>query len=80
MSVLFTAIKCFVLAIFYGLLPMALGFGIGWVMKGEQMDKHEYLKSLILQMFDEGKISDFEKKLLLTAVDELKKNETEVKI
>lgn len=76
MSVVIRAIECFVMAIFYGLLPIAIGFALGYITRRKRcMDKYEYLKSLILQLYNEGKISDFEKNLLLTAVDELKEQE-----
>lgn len=76
MNIVIRAIECFVMAIFYGLLPVAIGFALGYITRRKQcMDKHEYLKTLILRLFDEGKISDFEKNLLLTAVDELKEQE-----
>lgn len=40
MSVLARAIECFVLALFYGLLPVGIGFALGWIMRGEKNDKH----------------------------------------
>lgn len=39
MSVLIRAAECFVLAVFYGLLPACIGFALGWICRGEH-DKH----------------------------------------
>ena len=36
MSVLIRAIECFVAAVFWGLAPIALGFALGWIMRGEK--------------------------------------------
>ena len=36
MSVLARAIECFILAVVFGLLPFAIGFMLGWVMRGER--------------------------------------------
>ena len=36
MSVLIGAIECFVSAIFFGILPIAIGFVLGWIMRGEK--------------------------------------------
>lgn len=30
------AIECFVGAVFFGLAPVAIGFILGWIMKGEK--------------------------------------------
>lgn len=38
MNVLARAIECFILAVGFGLLPFAIGFWLGWIMRGE---KHE---------------------------------------
>ena len=38
MTVLARAIECFVLAVFAGLLPFAIGFMLGWVVRGERHD------------------------------------------
>ena len=39
MSVLIRAIECFVLAVFWGILPIALGFIMGWICRKEH-DNH----------------------------------------
>lgn len=36
MSVLIRAIECFVAAVVFGLLPIGLGFALGWIMRGEK--------------------------------------------
>lgn len=36
MSVLIRAIECFVAAVVFGLLPVAIGFVLGWIMRGEK--------------------------------------------
>jgi hypothetical protein len=41
MSVLTKAIECFVLAVVFGLLPAAIGFALGWIMRGEK-DHHKH--------------------------------------
>lgn len=69
MSVLIRAIECFVLAVVFGLLPVGIGFALGWNMKKEKL--YEYLKSLIIRLDDEGKLLDGEKEKLLKAVDEI---------
>ena len=38
MSVLIKAFECFVLAVIFGLLPVAIGFALGWIMRGERDD------------------------------------------
>jgi hypothetical protein len=43
MSVLIRAIECFVMAIFYGLLPIGLGFALGRITKKE--DNHDKQRS-----------------------------------
>lgn len=40
MSVLIRAAVCFVLAVFFGLLPFGLGFWIGWIMRGDHDGRH----------------------------------------
>ena len=32
-------ILCFLGAVFFGLAPIALGFALGWIMRGEKNDK-----------------------------------------
>ena len=39
MNVLARAIECFVLAVFCGLLPVAVGFALGWIARGEKDGK-----------------------------------------
>ena len=39
MSVLIRAIECFVLAVVFGLLPMGIGFVLGWIMRGKKNEK-----------------------------------------
>ena len=70
MSVLISAVGCFVLAVFFGLLPAILGFILGWIMRNNKFI--EYLKALIIRLDDEGKLLPGEKEKLLQAVDELK--------
>lgn len=36
MSVLIRAIGCFVSAVVFGILPAAIGFALGWIMRGEK--------------------------------------------
>ena len=36
MSVLIRAIECFVLAVVFGLLPIGIGFALGWIMRGKK--------------------------------------------
>lgn len=38
MNVLVRAIECFILAVVFGLLPFAIGFMLGWVVRGESHD------------------------------------------
>ena len=40
MSVLVHALKDFVLAVVFGLLPFALGYWLGWIMRGEHDGRH----------------------------------------
>ena len=39
MSVLYRAIECFILVLVYQLLPVVIGFLLGWVMRGEKDGK-----------------------------------------
>lgn len=41
MSVLIRAVECFVAAVVFGLLPVAIGFALGWIMRGEK-DHHKH--------------------------------------
>lgn len=41
MSVLARAVECFILALVYGLLPVGIGFTLGWIMRGEKDAKRE---------------------------------------
>lgn len=41
MSVLIRALECFVLAVVFGLLPVGIGFVLGWIMRGEK-DHHKH--------------------------------------
>lgn len=38
MNVIIHAIECFVAAVIFGLLPVAIGFALGWIMRGEKDD------------------------------------------
>lgn len=69
MSVAIRAIECFIQAVFYGLLPFALGYALGRIMKNYKFI--EYLKALIIRLDEEGKLLEGEKEMLLKAVDEL---------
>jgi hypothetical protein len=69
MSVLIRAIGCFIQAVFYGLLPFALGYALGRVMRNYKFI--EYLKALIIRLDEEGKLLEGEKEMLLKAVEEL---------
>lgn len=40
MSVLLKALECFILAVVFGLLPFALGYWLGWIMRGEHDGRH----------------------------------------
>ena len=70
MNVLIKAIECFILAVCFGIAPVALGFILGWIMRNNKFI--EYLKALIIRLDDEGKLLPGEKEKLLQAVDELK--------
>lgn len=69
MSVLIRAMGCFIQAVFYGLLPFALGYALGIIMRNYKFI--EYLKALIIRLDDEGKLLEGEKEMLLKAVEEL---------
>jgi hypothetical protein len=69
MSVLIRAIGCFIQAVFYGLLPFALGYALGRIMRNYKFI--EYLKALIIRLDEEGKLLEGEKEMLLKAVEEL---------
>ncbi len=76
MSVAIRAIGCFICAVFWGLLPFAIGYWLGWIMcKKEKQDKFTenawHLKNVIIRLYIEGKISDTEKAILDKAVSEL---------
>lgn len=36
MEMIIQGLKCFVLAVFCGLLPFVIGFALGWIMRGEK--------------------------------------------
>ena len=69
MSVAIRAIGCFIQAVFYGLLPFALGYALGRIMKNYKFI--EYLKALIIRLDEEGKLLEGEREMLLKAVEEL---------
>lgn len=69
MSVAIRAIGCFIQAVFYGLLPFALGYALGRIMRNYKFI--EYLKALIIRLDEEGKLLEGEKEMLLKAVEEL---------
>ena len=69
MSVAIRAIGCFIQAVFYGLLPFALGYALGRIMKNYKFI--EYLKALIIRLDEEGKLLEGEREKLLKAVEEL---------
>lgn len=76
MSIFVQAIKCFALAVFWGLSPFAIGYVLGWIMcKEEKQDNFTknawHLKNVIIRLYIEGKISDTEKSMLDKAVNEL---------
>lgn len=69
-SIISKAAECFILAAVFGLLPIFIGFVLGWIMNNI---KHiEHLKELIIQLDKEGKLLPGEKETLLKAVEELK--------
>lgn len=69
MSVALRALAGGLGAVVISLAPVAIGFGLGWIMRKEKY--YEYLKSLIIRLDDEGKLLDGEKEKLLEAVDEI---------
>jgi len=69
MSVAIRAIGCFIQAVTFGLLPFALGYVLGWIMRNNKFI--EYLKALIIRLDEEGKLLEGEKEMLLKAVEEL---------
>lgn len=78
MSIFVQAIKCFVLAVFWGLSPFTIGYVLGWIMhkekKQDSFNQHVWhLKNLFIRLYIEGKISDTEKAILDKAVDEIQK-------
>jgi len=38
-SIVLKAAECFILAVVFGLLPIGMGFALGWICRGEH-DKH----------------------------------------
>ena len=71
-DIILNALYCFTAAIFYPLLPMIIGFVLGWIMRGEKMDFYKYLEKLIVKLDEEGKLLPGEKETLLKSVKELK--------
>jgi len=74
MRIIIQGIKCFLLAVFWGVSPIALGFILGRV----TMNKYDYLISLFERLREEGKITDAERERFIKAVNELRE-ESEVK-
>lgn len=74
MSIIIQGIKCFLLAVFWGVLPIVIGFVLGRV----TMNKYDYLISLFERLREEGKITDAERERFIKAVNELRE-ESEVK-
>ena len=59
MSVVLIGLRCFVLAVAFGIAPVAVGAGIGWILCTEKMIK------TITTLKDEGDITVEEANILL---------------
>ena len=73
-DVIIRSMECFVLAVTFGLLPLILGFALGWIMRGEKMGFYDYLEKLVLKLDEEGKLLDGEKEKLLESIKEIKES------